>query len=103
MRDLTHHILELVRRTSSSLPKDVERLKALIEKEEPGSAARAALETILKNIKLSRANSTPTFYIHYPEGWSTRKLREQDRASTSLRWAALPHSLRMICWRDRIK
>jgi len=88
MRDLTNEILELIRRTSSSLPKDVEdRLKASIEKEEPGSAARGALETILKNIELSRANSTPIcqdtgtpiFYIHYPEGSSTRKLREQVR------------------------
>ena len=51
MRDLTNDILELIRRTSSSLPKDVEeRLQASIEKEEPGSAARGALETILKNM-----------------------------------------------------
>ena len=90
MRDLSIEILELIRRTSSSLPQDVEdRLRASIEKEEPGSAARGALETILKNIELSRANSTPIcqdtgtpiFYIHYPEGWSTRKLREQVRAA----------------------
>src|SRR5512135_2512678 len=90
MRDITNEILELIRRTSSSLPKDVEdRLRASIEKEEPGSAARGALETILKNIELSRANSTPIcqdtgtpiFYVHYPEGWSTRKLREQIRAA----------------------
>src|SRR5512146_1632666 len=90
MRDLTDEILELVRRTSSSLPKDVEeRLRASIEKEEPGSAARGALETIMKNIELSRANSTPIcqdtgtpiFYVHSPEGMSTRKLREQVRAA----------------------
>src|SRR5512140_3250368 len=90
MRDITNEILELIRRTSTSLPKDVEeRLRASVEKEEPGSAARGALETILKNIELSRANSTPIcqdtgtpiFHIHYPEGWSTRKLREQVRAA----------------------
>ena len=88
--DLTEKILELIRRTSSSLPADVEkRLRESIEKEEPGSAARGALETIMKNIELSRANSTPIcqdtgtpiFYVHYPEGWSTRKLREQIRAA----------------------
>src|SRR5512141_1207842 len=88
MHDLTNEILELIRRTPSSLPKDVEdRLRVAIEKEEPGSAARGALETILKNIELSRANSTPIcqdtgtpiFYVHYPEGWSTRKIREQVR------------------------
>jgi fumarate hydratase class I len=90
MRDLTNEILELIRRTSSSLPKDVEdRLRASVEKEAPGSAARGALETILKNVELSRANSTPIcqdtgtpiFYVHYPEGWSTRKLRDQIRAA----------------------
>ena len=58
--DLTEKILELIRRTSSSLPPDVEkRLREAVEKEEPGSAARGALETILKNVELSRANSTP--------------------------------------------
>jgi fumarate hydratase class I len=86
--DLTEKILELIRRTSSSLPPDVEkRLRESIEKEAPGSAARGALETILKNVDLSRANATPIcqdtgtpiFYVHYPEGWSTRKLREQIR------------------------
>ncbi|MFZ5881478.1 MAG: fumarate hydratase [Chloroflexota bacterium] len=90
MRDLTNEILELIRRTSSSLPKDVEeRLRAAVEKEAPGSAARGALETILKNVELSRANSTPIcqdtgtpiFYVHYPEGWSTRQLKAQVRAA----------------------
>ena len=88
MKDLTIEILELIRRTSTSLPADVEeRLKAAVEKEEPGSAARGALETIMKNIELSRAQSTPIcqdtgtpiFYVHYPEGWSTRKLKAQIR------------------------
>lgn len=88
MRDLTNEILELIRRTSSDLPADVEKsLRAAVEKEAPGSAARGALETILKNVELSRKNSspicqdtgTPIFYVKYPEGWSTRKLREQIR------------------------
>ena len=88
MKDLTNEILELIRLTSSSLPPDVEeRLKAAVEKEEPGSAARGAMETIMKNIEMARADSTPIcqdtgtpiFYVHYPEGWSTRKLRTQIR------------------------
>jgi len=88
MKDLNKEILELIRLTSSSLPPDVEeRLKAAVEKEEPGSAARGAMETIMKNIELSRAQSTPIcqdtgtpiFYVHYPEGWSTRKLKAQIR------------------------
>jgi fumarate hydratase class I len=90
MKDYTNEILELIRLTSTSLPPDVEeRLKAAVEKEEPGSAARGALETILKNVELARRQSTPIcqdtgtpiFYVHYPEGWSTRKLKEQIRAA----------------------
>lgn len=47
MRDITNEILELIRRTSSSLPKDVEdRLRASIEKEEPGSAPRRLPEAM---------------------------------------------------------
>jgi fumarate hydratase class I len=88
MRDLTNEIVEFIRRTSSDLPADVEeRLRAAVEKETPGSAARGAMETILKNVELSRANSTPIcqdtgtpiFYVHYPEGHSTRKLRQMIR------------------------
>ncbi len=90
MRDLTKEILELIRRAASSLPPDVEkRLREAVEKEAPGSAARGALETILKNVELSRERSTPIcqdtgtpiFYVHYPVGWSTRQLREQIRSA----------------------
>ncbi len=89
-RNLTEQLVELIRRTSSNLPKDIEaRLRAAVEKEAPGSAARNAMETIVKNIELSRQKSTPIcqdtgtpiFRVHYPEGWSTRKLREQIRAA----------------------
>lgn len=86
MQDLTEQFLELVRLTSTDLPPDVERtLRQAVEDEEPGSAARGALETILKNVELSRANSTPIcqdtgtpiFYVYHPQGWSTRQLRDQ--------------------------
>lgn len=92
MQDLTQEILELIRLASTSLPPDVEeRLKAAVEKEEPGSAARGAMETIMKNIELAREGSTPIcqdtgtpiFYVHYPEGWSTRKIRAQIRDAMS--------------------
>ncbi|HEX7541002.1 MAG TPA: fumarate hydratase [Anaerolineales bacterium] len=90
MRDLTNEILELIRRTSSDLPPDVEkRLRTAVEKEAPGSAARGAFETILKNVELSRKNSspicqdtgTPIFYVKYPDGWSTLRLKQQIRAA----------------------
>jgi len=90
MHDITENILELIRRTSTDLPSDVEKhLRTSIENEEPGSAARGALETILKNVTLARKNATPIcqdtgtpiFYVHHPEGMSTRKLKEQIRAA----------------------
>jgi len=90
MRDLTSEILELIRRTSSDLPPDVEKQLGLaVGKESPGSAARGAFETILKNVDLSRKNSspicqdtgTPIFYVKYPDGWSTLQLKQQIRSA----------------------
>ncbi len=88
MRDLTQEFLELIRFTSTNLSPDVQQaLEAARDREEKGSAAQSALITILDNVELSRQNSTPIcqdtgtpiFYVHYPEGWSTRQLREQIR------------------------
>ncbi len=90
MHDLTKELLELVRLTSTNLPGEVERrLRLALEQEEPGSAAHGALETILKNVEMTRVNSTPIcqdtgtpiFFVHYPEGWSPRELREQIKAA----------------------
>jgi len=86
MQDLTQPILELVRRAATDLPPDVEaELREAVDQEEAGSAARGALETILKNVEMARQNSTPIcqdtgtplFYVRYPEGCSTRRLRQQ--------------------------
>lgn len=86
MQDISENILELIRRTSTDLPPDVEAsIHTALAQEEPGSAACGALETILKNVELSRRNSTPIcqdtgtpiFYIYHPAGWSTRSLRQQ--------------------------
>lgn len=86
MNDLTQHILELVRLTSTDLPPDVESpLRNALERETPGSAAYDALETILKNVELARANSTPIcqdtgtliFYVYKPPDWSASQLRQQ--------------------------
>jgi fumarate hydratase class I len=90
--DLTEPILELVRLAATDLPADVEQsLRQSVENEAPGSAARGALETILKNVAMARANATPIcqdtgtpiFYVFYPEGWSTRKLKAQIRAAVA--------------------
>jgi fumarate hydratase class I len=92
MPDLTDSFVELIRRTSTDLPPDVERaLLTARESEEGGSAAEGALGTILENVAMARENSTPIcqdtgtpiFYVYHPEGWSTRALREQIRAATA--------------------
>lgn len=92
MKDLTDQFLELVRLTATSLPPDVEKaLKKAYGVEEEGSAAKGALDTILKNVEMAREKSTPIcqdtgtpiFYVQYPEGWSTRKLKAQIRAAVA--------------------
>lgn len=84
MHDITEPILELVRLAATDLPQDVEEsLRNALENEEPGSAARGALETILTNVELARENSTPIcqdtgtpiFHVEYPLGWSTLQLK----------------------------
>jgi fumarate hydratase class I len=90
MQDMTEALIELIRRTSSDLPADVEQaLKQAREREADGSAAQGALDTILENVALARRDSTPIcqdtgtpiFYVKHPSGWSTRKLQEQIRSA----------------------
>jgi fumarate hydratase, class I len=90
MQDITQPVLELIRLASTDLPPDVEAsLRSAVETEEPGSAASGALQTVLKNVELSRQNGTPIcqdtgtpiFYVYHPEGWSTRKMRQQIEAA----------------------
>ena len=88
MRDLTQEILELVRLTSTDLPPDVEKaLRLAQEQEEPGSAQRNAMDTILSNVEMTRRKSTPIcqdtgtpiFFVRYPAGWDPQTLRKQIR------------------------
>jgi fumarate hydratase, class I len=90
MQDLTPHFLELVRLAATDLAPDIEKsLQAAVEREDSGTAARGAMETIVQNVDMARKASTPIcqdtgtplFYVHYPEGWSTRKLRKQIEAA----------------------
>ncbi len=92
MQDLTASFLELIRLTATDLPSEIEgSLRAARDRETPGSAAAGALDTILENVALARRNSTPIcqdtgtpiFYVHHPEGWSTRSLRTQIREATA--------------------
>ena len=90
--DLTDQFVELIRLTSTDLRSDVEdALRAARDQEEDASAAQGALDTILENIRLARHNSTPIcqdtgtpiFYLFYPGGWSTLRLRDQIHQATA--------------------
>jgi fumarate hydratase class I len=92
MRELSTEILELIRFTSTDLPAGVETaLKKARGDEEQGSAASAALDSILENITLTRRESTPIcqdtgtplFFVSYPLGFRTQDLRQQIRKATA--------------------
>ena len=88
MEDLTPHFIELIRRTATDLPADVEAaLQKARAREDAGSSAESTLDAILQNVNLSREQSTPLcqdtgtpiFYVYYPTGWSTLELKMQIR------------------------
>jgi len=93
MQDLTEQFVELIRLASTDLRPDVENaLRAAREREEKGSAAQGALDTILENVALARKNSTPVcqdtgvpiFYVYYPTGYSTLALTKQIRDALAI-------------------
>jgi fumarate hydratase class I len=93
MHDLTQAFVELVRRTATDLPPDIEAaLQSARDWEEAGSAAQGALDTILENVSLARTNSTPIcqdtgtpiFYVKHPSGYRTLELRSQIREAVAL-------------------
>lgn len=92
MENLVPHLIELIRRSSTDLPADMETaLRRAREQEDPTSAAQSTLDVILENVRLSRERSTPIcqdtgtpiFYIYYPAGWSTLALKQQIRTAVA--------------------
>lgn len=86
MQDLTDAFVELYRRSATDLSADVENsLREAKSREEAGSPAESVLDNVLENVEMAREKSTPIcqdtgtpiFYVYYPEGWSTIKLRQQ--------------------------
>ncbi len=84
------NLSELIRRTSSSLPKDVE--KALMDardREASDSSARWALDIIIKNIHLARERSAPLcqdtgallFFVRAPKGFDVESLSGAIRSA----------------------
>ena len=93
MQDLTNAFVELIRRASTQLPADMERaLREARDKEESGSAAQGALDTIIENVDMARRltspicqdTGTPIFEVYYPLGVSTRQLADQIRQACAL-------------------
>jgi fumarate hydratase class I len=86
MNDLTEALVELIRKASCELAPDIEKaLEQAHANEEPGTAASEVFATLKDNVDIARQNATPIcqdtgtpiFYVKYPEGWSTRQLREK--------------------------
>ena len=87
---LQDHVLELIRRTSTVIPRDVQEVLELRKKlEEGGSRAEFAMDLILQNIGLAKTNSRPicqdtgylSFYIHCPVGQNPVLIQEVIRES----------------------
>jgi fumarate hydratase class I len=90
MRDLTPDLIELIRFTSVNLPADIEKyLENALRNEKSRSATRGAMRSIIKNVEMTRCNSTPIcqdtgtpiFFVSCPEGWSPRSLKSQIRSA----------------------
>jgi len=89
---LEKHLFELIRRTATDLPVDVETaLRRAREREKKGSHARWVLETILKNAKMARENDAPLcqdtgtllFCFRVPVGCDTNALVAVTRSAVS--------------------
>ncbi len=94
-------ILELLRRTSTDLPKDIERALVTAQAaEESGSIGERSLTQILDNVRLARQNSVPMcqdtgslhFYLHLPFGKDPRLWQQTIR--DAVRVAVQKHYLR---------
>lgn len=79
----TARFVEVIARASTQLPPDVvEALRRGRQREDEGSLAARALDTVLRNIELAAGNwqpicqdtGTPLVWIHHPVGMSTRLL-----------------------------
>jgi len=90
--DLTEHVLELIRRTSTDLPADVvSALEQAQKREKPESPAEQALVFILENIKLAKANSLPVcqdtgtliYHVYMPFGYSMQDIISQIQRATA--------------------
>ena len=85
MGELFESIIEIVRRTSSEIPKDVGRgIIATLENEKKGTIAESAMKIIERNIELAKEKSQPIcqdtgsvlFYVTCPVGYDQLAFKE---------------------------
>lgn len=76
-KTLEKHLLELIRRTSTDLPPDIQKaLEAGYRREKAGSPAKSAFKTMLSSAQLSRKENLPlcqdtgalVWHIYHPDG-----------------------------------
>jgi len=86
------NLLELIRRTSTDLPADVESaLRRALKREPRGSLAAWSLDTILRNVQHAREACLPLcqdtgtliFYFSVPVGFDTNAMVAMTRAAIS--------------------
>lgn len=86
------NIFELIRRTSTDLPHDIEScLKRAYNREKKGSRASWSLSVIMENIAMAREKDVPLcqdtgtliFYFRVPVGFDTNMLASKARAAVS--------------------
>lgn len=92
-------VVELYRQTSCNLPKDIELSLVLALQQEKNKNARSILTTILKNIKLARAEKKPIcqdtgiplFYVQYQRHkYSHLKLKRAIKEATNIATKEIP-------------
>lgn len=88
MNDLLPSLLELIRRTSTEIPDDVQTaIVQSLEAEKKGTIAESAMKIIEKNIELARRKSQPIcqdtgniiFYVEAPAGLDQIEFEEKAR------------------------
>ena len=81
-KKIIESFVELIRRASTDLPRDIEKALASARRRESG-VARQSVGVILENIRLARSNSVPlcqdtglhTWTVHHPFTWDAQKIR----------------------------
>lgn len=85
------HLIELIKIASCELPDDVKSaIKKNASKEDKGTPAHLALDTILQNIDLAKKNSTPLcqdtgsniWIVYHPSGYNTAYIETEIKSAT---------------------